>query len=183
MRKENRIGNGSRHEMLRLAVALYVMGAAIGLWTAPGGAGPLEGLFGPALAADLYALALFGAAWCILVGLRLQWASLVLMALVLGTAGAGGSTGMDEILLVGLLLPLAGALRRREAPGPDIGRIRLHHRPTKTGRIRLRRIRAASCSTRRPALRSGAPAATHPFSQSPDELTCLFDQIGEVRQG
>ncbi|HHB80313.1 MAG TPA: hypothetical protein ENK83_00995 [Aliiroseovarius sp.] len=166
-RNKRQIRGEMLDETLRLVVALYVMGAAIGLWATPGSSAPLGALFGPALAANLYAIALFSGAWCVLVGLHLQKASLGLMALVLLTAAASGGVGWAEILLALALLPLIGALSAKHP----------HPRPPQTGRIRLRHISAP----RRPQQAACTAPSAHPFSQSPDDLACLFDQIREVR--
>ena len=163
------IDSGNRpakgHETLRLVIALYIMGTAIGLWEMPGGDRLQSLLFGPAFGPSLYAVALFGAAWFILVGLHLRAASLALMALVLSGAAFSGTTGAQEILLTFALLPIAGLIRRRV------------HTARPDGRIRLTRIKAPRNAT--PPQSCAAPSA-HPFSQSPDELACLFDQIAEA---
>ena len=142
------------------------MGAAIGLWTAPGSPEPLGRLFGPALGADLYAIALFAAAWCILVGLHVERASQFLIALTVILSALAGSTGLHEILLALTLLPLAGVTASEKRCACHTGRIRLHRIPA-PGRSNS----AGPCP---------APAS-HPFSLSPDDLACLFDQIGESR--
>ncbi len=161
----NRQAGMASHETLRLVIALYVMGAAIGLWDMPGSDRLTSLLFGPALGPSLYAIALFGAAWFVLVGLHLQAASLSLMALVLSGAALGGTAGTQEVLLTLALLPVAGAIRHKA------------RKDSHQGRIRLTRIKAPRTAKRAPGCT--APA-DHPFSQSPDELDCLFDQIAEA---
>ena len=128
--------HGASHETLRLFIALYVMGAAIGLWPVPGAPALITGLFAPATAASLYGVALFGTAWMVLVGLHLPAASLGLMALVLSGAALGGTIGPAEILLTLALLPLASGLRLFRAFGPA------HTGQQPRGRIRLTRITA-----------------------------------------
>jgi len=153
-------------ETLRLGIALYVMGAAIGLWAIPGAPVSFGGVLGPSLAANLYTGAIFGAGWFILVGLHMRRASLALMAMVLAGGLGAGHFGAGEFALFLALLPLANIIQRDTS------------RPRSSGRIRLTRIKV---TRPKPASRECTAPAPHPFSQSPDDLACLFDQIGEIR--
>ncbi len=157
----------ARQEALRLVIALYVMGATIGLWAMPGSTGLLSGFLAPTPAANLHAIALFGTAWFILVGRHLQRASLGLMGLVLAGAAKNASLGPADILLVLGLLMIAGLMTQQKARGT-----------TRTGRIRLTRVTAPKHQAN---TRGCAPTSRDPFAQSPEDLACLFDQIAEAR--
>ena len=149
-------------ETLRLIVALFGMGAAIGLWPMPGLEGALRGFEHQEQLASLWSVVVFLLSWMILTGLYLRAAALTLMALVLVAASLATGPGLIEFALVGALAMIAGVVGRKQVQPP-----------ARDGRIRLTRIktpapRRAPCTTR-----------GHPFQQSPDELSCLFDQIAE----
>ncbi len=154
-------------ESLRLIVALYGMGAAIGLWPMPGLGNFLQDNPHQEPLASLWSVAIFSLSWMIMVGLHLRAAALVLMGLVLFASSLFAAPGPVEFVLVAALALIAGLIRPHR---PEQSR-----QSAKPGRIRLRRIKAAA-----PA-RSTCATKGHPFLQSPDELGCLFDQIAESR--
>lgn len=159
--------HGIERESLRLTVALFGMGAAIGLWPMPGLGSFLQENPHQEHLANLWYIAVFSLSWMIMVGLHLRAAALALMALMLLTSSLAAGPGPLEFALVGALALIAGLIRpvqdaqSRQSPKP--------------GRIRLIRIKSA------PSTQPACAVKGHPFQQSPDELACLFDQIAESR--
>lgn len=169
-----------QRESLRLVVAFFIMAQAVGFLPDPAGRALFQAFLPAPYAGQVYAISIFTAAWLILVGQHFQRAALFMITITLLAMLSGqiayGMLLRDAVVLTALFL-IGGFFNRKRAPRPDPGRVRL----TRISSIRTAKPRAASGTARKSAPNRSATAQRR-FSQTPDDLDCLFDQIVESRQ-
>lgn len=166
--------NDNWWQMVRLALALYVMSLAMGLLPYMAGTSLLQTLMPESFAARIFSVGLFSCAYFILIGKHLRRASFALLAFIIIARLNMPLVGLQamllhDTLLVFVLLVTGGWFVPDSEHVDAPGRIYL-------GRAKLTRVT--------PPCRTGklgkAKYLTHALAQSPDEMTWLFDQIGEV---
>jgi hypothetical protein len=155
---------------LRALIAAYFFSVAIGFFTMPGADVLARALVPAPVAPGLMTVFLTAMGWMVLRGRGLRGAMLGLMGFVVGSRLGAPEASVTQIVLhdglllaamavgAGWLLPLH---ERRAAQ-----RIGLEHRPV-------------ARSVRFPAAHHSASTRAA-FSQSPDELAALFDELREV---
>ncbi|MCP5038428.1 MAG: hypothetical protein GY945_12615 [Rhodobacteraceae bacterium] len=163
--------NAALRQVLRLAITLYFMAVAMGILPNRESTALLQLLISETTFAHYipFSAAIFAASYFILIGRHLRLASGALIAftilarLNMALDGFQMALVRDAALVASLMLTggwFTSAELHQDAPG----------------RIRLTRV-SPPTRTRRSVKQ---PKHTHAFTQSPDDLECLFDQLGEV---
>lgn len=156
--------DGTAQQVLRLFIATYLIAFAMNL--IPNFPGEAVLLLPAEIAAGVFSLCLFVGAWLILIGLQLRRVTLVLIILIilarLNTPLDGLQSAFigDALLISGLLMI-----------GGWIATTKMHN--DAPGRIKLARVEPPKC-TYRSAM---AIRRKHAFSESPDDMIGLFDQV------
>ncbi len=166
--------NSNMWQMLRLALALYVMSLAMGILPYMAGTSLMQTFMPEAFAARIFSVGLFSCAYFILIGQHLRRASFALLAFIIMARLNMPLVGLQAMLLHDSLLVFVLLI----AGGwfvPDCEHI------DAPGRIKLNRVQLTRIKPPRRMAKSRKPQhLAHALAQSPDEMTWLFDQIGEV---